>query len=109
MAVAPGFHGEDILYYFPDFTALVTAEPFNNAGFATAFSQGFVSFAANLDPNLKLRSSITPLWSKWSPLWPVEMVFNETDNKPCIAPVRTSPTLLTRCKLWQSLHSVVAQ
>src|ERR1700761_2416160 len=98
MAVPPGFHGEDILYYFPDFTALISAEPFDNAEFATAFSQGFVSFAANLDPNLKLRSSLTPLWSKWSPLVPVEMVFNETDNKPFIAPAKTSPAILTRCR-----------
>ncbi|KAJ7205923.1 cephalosporin esterase [Mycena haematopus] len=85
MAVPPGFHGEDILYYYPDFTSFITAEPFDNAAFATAFSQGFVSFAANVNPNSKLRASITPLWSRWSPSAPLEMVFNQTDNKPAIA------------------------
>ncbi|KAF7350856.1 Carboxylic ester hydrolase [Mycena sanguinolenta] len=93
MAVSPGFHGEDILYYYPDFTALITAEPFDNAAFATAFSQAFVSFAANLNPNSKLRASITPQWSRWSPFAPFEMIFNQTDNKPAIAARSTSPEL----------------
>ncbi|KAJ7262675.1 Alpha/Beta hydrolase protein [Mycena haematopus] len=109
MAVTPGVHGEDVLYYYPDFTALPTAPPFENAAFATAFSQGFVSFAANLDPNSKLRASMTPLWSRWSPSAPLEMVFNQTNNEPAIAIGSTSPGLLARCAFWKSLSNVIAQ
>ncbi|KAJ7262699.1 alpha beta-hydrolase [Mycena haematopus] len=109
MAIPPGLHGEDVLYYFPDFTAIPTSAPFDNPAFATAFSQGFVSFAANLDPNYKLRASITPLWSRWSPSAPLEMVFNQTDNKPAITLEPTSSGLLARCAFWKSLSSVVGQ
>ncbi|KAF8205833.1 Alpha/Beta hydrolase protein [Mycena galopus ATCC 62051] len=109
MAVPPGFHAEDILYYYPDFTELITAAPFANAAFANAFSQGFVSFAAELDPNHNLRPSITPLWSQWSKSAPREMVFNQTNNQPAIGIQSTAPDLLARCALWKSLASVIGQ
>ncbi|KAF8166294.1 Alpha/Beta hydrolase protein [Mycena galopus ATCC 62051] len=99
MAISPGYHAEDILYYYPDFTELITAEPFDNPAFATAFSQAFVSFAAELDPNSHLRASLTPQWIPWSRPAPREMVFNETQNKPDIGIKSTSADLLERCAL----------
>jgi hypothetical protein len=52
----------------------------------------------NLDPNAKLRPSITPVWQKWSPA-KTEMRFNKTElGAPHIAPVNMSDALLKRCE-----------
>ncbi|KAF7346479.1 Cytochrome p450 [Mycena sanguinolenta] len=62
--------------------------------------KGFLSFAVNLDPNVKVRPSIAPVWRKWFRDAETEMLFNKTElNTPDIAPVNTSEALLTRCEL----------
>jgi hypothetical protein len=91
-------HGQDVVNYFPSFTAFNSSLIYNNTAFINAFTQGFVSFAVNLDPNAKLRPSITPVWQKWSPA-ETEMRFNETElGAPHIVPVKTSNALLNRCE-----------
>ncbi|KAJ7134819.1 Alpha/Beta hydrolase protein, partial [Mycena epipterygia] len=60
-AVPPALHADDIFYYFPSFTFPGSKLQFNNTAFANAFTQDFLSFVANLDPNTKLRPSITPV------------------------------------------------
>ncbi|KAJ7675719.1 Alpha/Beta hydrolase protein [Mycena polygramma] len=96
-AIPPSLHGDDTINYFPTFSEFNATLRFNNTAFITAFSQGFVSFAVHLDPNEKLRPSITPRWPKWSR---VEMVFNETEGggAPDIAEVETERALLGRCE-----------
>ncbi|KAF8158940.1 hypothetical protein K438DRAFT_1986112 [Mycena galopus ATCC 62051] len=60
--------------------------------------KGFLSVAVNLDPNDKLRPSITPAWSPWSSA-ETEMLFNETEGSaPYMAPFETSTALLERCE-----------
>ncbi|KAJ7658599.1 hypothetical protein B0H14DRAFT_3540550 [Mycena olivaceomarginata] len=52
-----------------------------------AFTQGFVSFAALLDLNAKLRPSIAPAWQRWSRGAQTELVFHQTESgAPHIAP-----------------------
>ncbi|KAJ7675705.1 Alpha/Beta hydrolase protein [Mycena polygramma] len=110
-AIPPAFHGDDMINYFPTFTEFNGTLRFNNTDFITAFSQVFVSFAANLDPNDKLRASITPAWPKWSRGAETEMVFNETEGgaAPDIAPVSTSTALLERCDFWKSMSHLTGQ
>ncbi|KAJ7366632.1 hypothetical protein DFH08DRAFT_948654 [Mycena albidolilacea] len=73
--------------YFPTFDGFGSVLHFNNTAFITAFTQGFkfVSFAAHLDPNAKLRPTIGPVWSRCS-----------TGRRavPHIAPSNTSSALL---------------
>ncbi|KAJ7188745.1 Alpha/Beta hydrolase protein [Mycena filopes] len=109
-AIPPSFHGSDIVNYFPSFTAFGEPIIFNNTDFINAFTQGFVSFAANLDPNVKLRPSIAPVWRKWSPGAKTEMVFNQTEgNAPDIAATATSRALEGRCEFWKSIHNLTGQ
>ncbi|KAJ6585083.1 Alpha/Beta hydrolase protein [Mycena capillaripes] len=98
-AIPPALHGDDVINYFPSFTDFNATLHFNNTAFINAFSQIFVSFAVNLDPNEKLRPSITPVWQKWSRAVETEMVFNKTEGgAPNIAPTNTSSALLQRCE-----------
>ncbi|KAJ7134842.1 Alpha/Beta hydrolase protein [Mycena epipterygia] len=98
-AVPPALHGDDVFYYFPSFTGFPGSAPFNNTAFTSAFTQGFLSFAANLDPNTKLRPSIAPVWRKRSLAADAEMVFNRTEiDTPWIAAAPTSRALLSRCE-----------
>ncbi|KAJ7367006.1 Alpha/Beta hydrolase protein [Mycena albidolilacea] len=53
-------HGDDTINYFSTFGEFGSVLHSNNTAFITAFTQGFVSFAAHLDPNAKLRPSIAP-------------------------------------------------
>ncbi|KAF7365113.1 Carboxylic ester hydrolase [Mycena venus] len=109
-AIPPAGHGQDIINYFPSFTAFNATLIYNNTAFIDAFTDAFVSFAVNLDPNVKLRPSITPAWPKWSRGADMEMVFNETESgMPDIAPVRTSSALLDRCEFWKSMHHLTGQ
>ncbi|KAJ7625350.1 Alpha/Beta hydrolase protein [Mycena polygramma] len=90
---------KDLINYFPSFTDFGLTLIFNNTDFINAFTQGFVSFAANLDPDDKLRPSIVPVWRKWSRAGETEMLFNETElGAPDIAPFNTSSALLERCE-----------
>jgi hypothetical protein len=72
---------------FPSFTAFGVTLKFNNTAFINAFSQGFVCFATNLDPNENLppsiTPSITPMLPKWSRGAEAEMAFNKTDAGNC--------------------------
>ncbi|KAF8179591.1 alpha beta-hydrolase [Mycena galopus ATCC 62051] len=109
-AIPPALHGDDVINYFPTFEEFDPVLRFNNTDFITAFSQGFFSFAANLNPNAKLRPTITPVWRTWSPGTETEMVFNETEfNTPDIAPVNTSSELLARCEFWKSQRYLIGQ
>ncbi|KAJ7461506.1 Alpha/Beta hydrolase protein [Mycena latifolia] len=108
-AVPPAMHADDIFHYFPSFTFPGLMLHFNNTAFSTAFAQGFLSFAANLDPNAKLVPTITPVWRKWSGAH-TEMVFNQTeDDTPWIEAAPTSQALLERCNFWHSLRNLTAQ
>jgi hypothetical protein len=77
-----------MINYFPTFHEFGSVLHFTNTAFITAFTQGFkfISFAAHLDPNAKLRPSI--VWSRCS-----------TGQRavPHIAPSDTSSALLKRC------------
>ncbi|KAJ7134871.1 Alpha/Beta hydrolase protein, partial [Mycena epipterygia] len=109
-AVPPALHGDDVFYYFPSFSLPGSQLQFNNTAFINAFTQGFLSFAANLDPNTKLRPSITPVWQKWSLAADAEMVFNRTElGAPWIAAAPTSRALLSRCEFWKSVRHLTAQ
>ncbi|KAJ7838686.1 alpha beta-hydrolase [Mycena leptocephala] len=109
-AIPPAWHGQDVINYFPSFTAFNATLIYNNTAFINAFSQGFISFAVNLDPNAKLRPSITPVWHKWSRMAETEMVFNETElGAPHIAPANTSSVLLERCEFWKSMRHLIGQ
>ena len=95
-AVPPALHGDDLYYYFASYSPGVIT--FNNTAFTNAFNGGFISFAANLDPNAKLLPTITPPWSKWAP-GAEEMVFNRTKaGQPWIFEDPTSEALLARCE-----------
>ncbi|KAJ7754688.1 hypothetical protein DFH07DRAFT_743696, partial [Mycena maculata] len=97
-AVPPALHADDMFYYFPSFTFSGLSKSFNNTTFTNAFTQGFLSFVVHLDPDDKLRPSITPEWPTWAPT-ETEMVFNRTEGGvPSIAGVPTWNTLLGRCK-----------
>ncbi|KAF7346477.1 Carboxylic ester hydrolase [Mycena sanguinolenta] len=109
-AIPPALHGDDMINYFPTFDEFGLVEGFNNTDFINAFTQGFLSFAVNLDPNVKVRPSIAPVWRKWSRGAETEMLFNKTElNTPDIAPVNTSSALLTRCDFWKSKHYLIGQ
>ncbi|KAJ7132402.1 Alpha/Beta hydrolase protein [Mycena epipterygia] len=109
-AIPPATHADDVVYYFPSFTEIPTPARFNNTAFINAFTQGFLSFAVNLDPNIKLRPIITPVWRKWSLAADSEMVFNRTEvGAPWIAAAPPSDALLSRCEFWHSVRDLTAQ
>jgi len=109
-AVPPALHGDDINNYFPSYTEFGATLKYNNTDFINAVSQVFLSFAANLDPNKKLRPSIAPVWQKWSHAVETELVFNKTElDAPHIAPANTSSALLERCEFWRSVHDLTGQ
>jgi hypothetical protein len=92
-------HGQDVINYFPSFTAFNSTLIYNNTAFIDAFTQGFLSFAVNLDPNEKLLPTIAPVWPKWSCAAETEIVFNKTAlGAPHIVPTHTSSALLERCE-----------
>ncbi|KAJ6508688.1 Alpha/Beta hydrolase protein [Mycena sanguinolenta] len=108
-AIPPALHSQDVINYFPDYTAFNSTLIYNNSDFINAFTQGFLSFVVNLNPNDKLRPSITPPWAKWSTLF-TEMLFNRTEGgEPYIAPFRTSSALLVRCAFWKSVRHLTGQ
>ncbi|KAF7365091.1 Cytochrome p450 [Mycena venus] len=95
-AIPPALHGDDAINYFHTFGGTLR---FNNTDFINAFTQGFLTFAVNLDPNNKLRPSIASLWRKWSRGAETELVFNEMEQStPHIMPANTSSMLLRRCE-----------
>ncbi|KAJ6508627.1 Alpha/Beta hydrolase protein, partial [Mycena sanguinolenta] len=109
-AIPPALHGDDMINYFPTFEEFDGVLRFNNTDFINAFTQGFLSFAVNLDPNVKLRPSIAPAWQKWSRGVKTEMLFNKTElNMPDIVPVNTSSALLMRCEFWTSKRYLIGQ
>ncbi|KAJ7366930.1 Alpha/Beta hydrolase protein [Mycena albidolilacea] len=109
-AIAPALHGQDLINYFPSFTGFNSTLIYNNTAFVNAFTQGFLSFAANLDPNDKLLPTIAPVWPKWSRAAETEIVFNRTAlGAPHIVPTHTSSALLKRCAFWKSVRHLAAQ
>ncbi|KAJ7675717.1 Alpha/Beta hydrolase protein [Mycena polygramma] len=108
--IPPATHGQDVINYFTSFDGFNITLIYNNTDFINAFSQIFVSFAANLDPNHTLRPSITPVWPKWSRTAEAEMVFNKTElGVPHIALANTSSALLERCEFWRSMRCVTSR
>ncbi|KAJ7709086.1 hypothetical protein B0H16DRAFT_1703953 [Mycena metata] len=106
-AIPPGFHGGDLVYYFPG----TSTPPFNNTAFIDAFAQSFTSFIINQNPNIKVDpSTITPPWSPFA-VGDTEMLFNQTapDGLPVVQPITTSSALLTRCQFWESVGNLTAQ
>ncbi|KAF8158910.1 alpha/beta-hydrolase [Mycena galopus ATCC 62051] len=98
-AIPPALHGQDVINYFPSFTAFNSTLIYNNTAFINAFTESFLSFAVNLDPIDKLRPSITPSWAMWSTAMETEMLFNKTESgAPYITPIDTSSALLERCE-----------
>ncbi|KAJ7241607.1 Alpha/Beta hydrolase protein [Mycena rebaudengoi] len=94
-AIPPGFHGNDIAYYFP----AGNAPPFNNPAFINAFAQSFTSFIINLDPNIKVDpTTITPRWDPFV-FGNTQMLFNKTEaGAPVVQPITTSNDLLLCCQ-----------
>ncbi|EGN99360.1 hypothetical protein SERLA73DRAFT_108823 [Serpula lacrymans var. lacrymans S7.3] len=92
-AIPPGYHGNDVAYYFNN-----PAPPYNNTQFITAFSESFLSFVMSLDVNTKFDpTNITPYWDEYY-IGETEMLFNETEaGVPLVVPVKTKPELLERC------------
>lgn len=73
----------------------------NNLDFRKAFSEAFLSFVISGDPNSRLRDpKILPVWRKWSPANPREMVFNRTEegDAPSIKDILSSVDLRGRCE-----------
>ncbi|KAJ6585087.1 alpha beta-hydrolase [Mycena capillaripes] len=109
-AIPPALHGQDAINYFPSIDFLNITLIYNNTAFINAFSEVFFSFAANLDPNEKLRPSIVPVWPKWWPTAKTEMVFNKTElDLPHITPAKASSALLKRCEFWRSVRQLAGQ
>ncbi|KAJ7258056.1 Alpha/Beta hydrolase protein [Mycena haematopus] len=108
-AIPPALHGQDMINYFPSFNDFNVTLIYSNTAFINAFTLGFLSLAVNLDPNDKLRPSITPVWPKWSSA-ATEMLFNKTESgTPHIAPIHTNSAFLKRCEFWKSVRNLTAQ
>ncbi|KAJ7775486.1 Alpha/Beta hydrolase protein [Mycena metata] len=109
-AIPPAFHGYDVLDYFPSTRIFYPTVPvFNNPVFIDAFASSFISFAISLDPNTKVKPTITPRWNKWS-VGATEMLFNRTDaGAALVKPVETSNDLLKRCQFWESVGDLTGQ
>ncbi|KAH7920072.1 alpha/beta-hydrolase [Leucogyrophana mollusca] len=105
-AIPPGEHGADIAYYFTS-----QGPKYNNSQFITAFSGGFMSFAASLDVNQKVYAGdITPQWDAWTVGGRTEMLFNETEaGAPAVQPKTTDAGVLERCAFWRSVSAYTAQ
>ncbi|KAH7906561.1 Alpha/Beta hydrolase protein [Hygrophoropsis aurantiaca] len=104
-AIPPGYHGNDVAYYFNN-----PAPPYNNTEFINAFSQSFMSFAMSYDVNAKFDpTNITPYWDEYY-IGETEMLFNRTeDYVPSVLPVKTDPALVDRCAFWQTVTQLTAQ
>ncbi|KAF9544962.1 alpha/beta-hydrolase [Agrocybe pediades] len=104
-AIPPGYHGQDVAYYFTN----GVAPPFANPKFDTAFADSFMDFTMHLNPNDKHDpANITPLWQMWQ--GSNEMLFNKTDGGDAVVqPIKTSTALLDRCNFWQSVAENTAQ
>ncbi|EGN99361.1 hypothetical protein SERLA73DRAFT_152978 [Serpula lacrymans var. lacrymans S7.3] len=73
-AIPPGYHGNDIAYYFNN-----PAPPYNNTQFIGAFSESFMSFVMSLNVNAKFDpTNITPYWDEYY-IGETEVLFNETE------------------------------
>ncbi|THV05588.1 alpha/beta-hydrolase [Dendrothele bispora CBS 962.96] len=106
-ALPPALHGMDVAYYFPS----NSPPSFQNADFLKAFSQAFLAFAINLDPNDKLDSgNITPQWSTFS-VNNTEMLFNRTEDSSAavIHTFSTDQDLLDRCSFWEGVGELTGQ
>ncbi|EIW84339.1 alpha beta-hydrolase [Coniophora puteana RWD-64-598 SS2] len=104
-AIPPGYHGNDVIYYFNG-----TAPPYNNPTFINAFAQSFMSVAMYGNVNQKYDpTNITPYWEEYS-AGNFEMLFNETESgAPLVAPFTTDPGLIERCAFWRGVTANTAQ
>ncbi|KAF7980340.1 hypothetical protein HWV62_38769 [Athelia sp. TMB] len=104
-AIPPGYHGDDIPYYFTS-----GGQPFPSPEFISSFSGSFLDVILSLNPNVHFDpANKTPHWPLWS-LDHEEMLFNKTESgKPLIRIVKTDDGLLERCKFWESVSGQTAQ
>ncbi|KAL0945392.1 hypothetical protein HGRIS_000886 [Hohenbuehelia grisea] len=106
-AIPPAAHGNDVSYYYPSTNG---PPSFNNAAFDTAFSQLFLDFAKNFNPNVKSSPTITPKWNLWTVSQHAEMLFNRTEaGAPDIRAILSSQAQLSRCQFWASVSANTAQ
>ncbi|KAF7424798.1 hypothetical protein PC9H_010109 [Pleurotus ostreatus] len=105
-AVPPALHGDDLPHYFPSFSP----RPFDDPDFSTSFTQSFLDFVLNLDPNVKVNGrNLTPHWNRYSP-FDSEMIFNRTEEGQLnIHSGSTDVELLERCAFWQGVSELTAQ
>ncbi|KAF5353757.1 hypothetical protein D9757_012936, partial [Collybiopsis confluens] len=104
-AIPPGFHGQDIGYYFTSLGITIV----DNPDFSAAFQGGFLSFVINQNPNNKIDSTITPQWNLYS-RDQTEMVFNVTaGNVADVHVATTDAALIERCNFWDSVGAFTVQ
>ncbi|KAF7972538.1 hypothetical protein HWV62_17734 [Athelia sp. TMB] len=104
-AIPPGYHGDDIPYYFTS-----GGQPFPSPAFISSFSGSFLDVILSLNPNIHFDlANKTPHWPHWS-VDHEEMLFNKTESgEPLIRVVKTDDGLLERCKFWESVSAQTAQ
>ncbi|KAF5360642.1 hypothetical protein D9756_005136 [Leucocoprinus leucothites] len=106
-AIPPGYHVNDLVYYFPNsiMGQQFSSPPFDNAEFRNNFAQSFMNFVISLNPNTKWDSSNTlPNWPTWTSDGRAEMVFNKTEsNQPSFQVVPSTDAFLQRCDFWESV------
>ncbi|EIW83611.1 alpha beta-hydrolase [Coniophora puteana RWD-64-598 SS2] len=97
--IPPGYHAEDVPYYFTSSVRFFDGPPIDNPSFTASFAQSFMSVVINLDPNDHINSSdVTPQWKTWAQA-NTEMLFNVTEtNLTDIHAITTDPGMLARCE-----------
>ncbi|KAF5360984.1 hypothetical protein D9756_005141 [Leucocoprinus leucothites] len=112
-AVPPGWHVNDLVYYFPNSITgqQFSSPPFNNTEFRNNFAQSFLNFVISQDPNVKWDPSNTlPHWPRWTEGGRAEMLFNKTEaDEPVFKVTPTTDSFLKRCDFWESVSANSAQ
>ncbi|TFL04269.1 Alpha/Beta hydrolase protein [Pterulicium gracile] len=116
-AVTPGWHAQDVSYYFKGLSLIIGAPPvFEADGFVDSFARPFLNFAVLGDPNTQVDKSVQK-----NPHWPQyqhkkaslrEMYFGQSeDGERADVGVRDvdSEGLLERCRVWAELVEKTAQ
>lgn len=104
-AIPPALHGDDIPYYFPSYGP----RSFDDDEFAESFSQGFLRFAQNLEPNKVEKSGQVMQWNRFN-LGDFEILFNRTNGGQLdIHSIRSDREVLDRCTFWESVSELTSQ
>ncbi|KAJ7149023.1 Alpha/Beta hydrolase protein [Mycena crocata] len=67
-----------------------------DSAFLDAFRQSFMSTAIFMDPNIRIHTSILPVWTPWGENH-TEMKFGQSKEGPFIQVFNSDPDLLERC------------